>query len=62
MEERGPLKTAQKTVLVGPMLFMVFIVFGMLFLLNVFIAILSEAYEDASLRFVFVPGLPHDTL
>jgi len=35
---------------IGPMLFMMFIIIGMLFLLNVFIAILSEAYEKAKIQ------------
>ena len=36
--------------LVGPLLFISFIVLGSLFLLNVFIAILSEAYEKAKIQ------------
>ena len=36
--------------LVGPLLFISFIILGSLFLLNVFIAILSEAYEKAKIQ------------
>ena len=36
--------------LVGPLLFILFIILGSLFLLNVFIAILSEAYEKAKIQ------------
>jgi len=36
--------------LIGPLLFISFIILGGLFLLNVFIAILSEAYEKAKIQ------------
>eukprot|EP01052_Picozoa_sp_SAG31_P014505 SAG31_NODE_904_length_11120_cov_76.575084_10_plen_436_part_00 len=35
---------------VGPLLFLIFVIVGMLFLLNVFIAILSESYEKAKIH------------
>jgi hypothetical protein len=35
---------------VGPVLFIMFIMIGMLFLLNVFIAVLSEAYDKAKIQ------------